>query len=49
MGNVVFRRYKNNIIHSVSFSINGLVTESIPMPTEQEEALWSQRANRKEQ
>ena len=36
IGNVVFRRYKKNIIHSVSFSINGLVTKSIPMSTEQD-------------
>lgn len=27
--NAVFRRYKNNIIHSISFSINGLVMENV--------------------
>lgn len=37
IGNVVFRRYKNSIIHSVSFhSISGLVNKSIPMPTEED-------------
>lgn len=36
IGNVVFRCYKNSMIHSVSFSINGLVTKSSPMPTEQD-------------
>lgn len=37
-GNVVFRRYKNNTSHSVSLSVNGLVTENIPMPMEQDTA-----------
>lgn len=36
IGNVAFRCYKNSMIHSVSFSINGLVTKSSPMPTEQD-------------
>lgn len=55
IGNVVFIRYKNNIIHSVSFhSISGLVTKSIPMPTEEDNTglkksdIWSERTNREE-
>lgn len=52
--NKVFRRYKKDIIHSVSYIINGLVTESGLVPNEQDTTgmkkpdILFQRVNRNE-